>query len=103
MLKESILACTKIFGLSKNSPVLKESILACMKIFGLSENGAMLKGSILACTKFFELSKNRPVLKGGPFELARKFLDGMLLRHSIMKFCLPRFDRSCLCFTQILG
>jgi len=63
----------------------------------------VLKGSILAYTKFFGLSENRSVLKGGPFELAQNFLDEMLLRHRIMKFCLPRFDRSCLCFTQILG
>ena len=83
--------------------MLKGSILACTNFFGLSENSPVLKGSILAYTKFFGLSENRPVLKGGPFELARKFLDGMLLRHIIMKFCLPRFDHSCLCFTQRLG
>ena len=83
--------------------MLKGPILACTKFFELSENSPVLKGSILAYTKFFGLSENRPVLKGGPFELARKFLDEMLLRHSIMKFCPSRFDRSCLCFTQILG
>ena len=83
--------------------MLKGSILACTKFFGLNENSPVLKGSILAYTNFFGLSENRSVLKGGPFELARNFLHGMLLRHSIMKFCLPHFDRSCLCFTQRLG